>query len=103
MINGLLKNPQFKEQFFRRFVWQIENVWNPERVNAAIDEKYALLLPDKERDCEKWNLSFQDWNLSVEHLREFFEQREGYVVEDLQNWFGLSDAEMQSYGFDLNA
>ena len=103
LINGLLKNPDFKDKFLRRFAWQIENVWNYERVNAAIDRYYAAILPDKERDCEKWDLSYSTWKWAVGYLRDFYEAREGYVVEDLQNWFKLSDAQMEAYGFDLNA
>lgn len=103
LINGLLKNPGFKEKFLRRFAWQIENVWNCERVNAAIDRYYAAILPDKERDCDKWDLSYSTWKWAVGYLRDFFEAREGYVVEDIQNWFKLSDAQMKDYGFDLNA
>ena len=103
LINGLLKNQGFKDKFLARFAWQIENVWNYERVNAAIDRYYEAILPDKQRDCEKWDLSYSTWKWAVGYLRDFFEAREGYVVEDIQNWFKLTDAQMEAYGFDLNA
>lgn len=103
LINGLLKNKGFKDKFLTRFAWQIENVWNPERVNAAIDRYYEAILPDKERDCEKWDLKYSTWKWAVGYLRDFFEAREGYVVEDIQNWFKLTDAQMIAYGFDLDA
>jgi hypothetical protein len=103
LINGLLKNPNFKEKFLRRFAWQIENVWSYERVNAAIDRYYEFLLPDKERDCEKWGLSFPIWKWAVGYMRDFYEAREGYIVDYLQDWFNLSNAQMTEYGFDLTA
>ena len=103
LINGLLKNQGFKDKFLSRFAWQIENVWNYERVNAAIDRYYEAILPDKERDCKKWDLSYSTWKWAVGYLRDFFEEREGYVVEDIQNWFKLTDAQMEAYGFDLDA
>lgn len=103
LINGLLKNQGFKDKFLSRFAWQIENVWNYERVNAAIDRYYEAILPDKERDCKKWDLSYSTWKWAVGYLRDFFEEREGYVVEDIQDWFKLTDAQMEAYGFDLDA
>lgn len=102
LVNGLLENDGFREQFLRRLAWQIDNVWGPERVNAAVDEYYAALLPDKQRDCERWDLSYTAWENSVSRIRTFFENREGYVVKYVQDWFDLTDAQMTAYGFDLS-
>lgn len=103
LVNGLLKNDGFKEKFLRRMAWQIDNVWTPERVNAAVDKFYNALKPEKQRDCDRWDLSYQSWENSVSRIRTFFENREGYVVEDLQDWFDLTDRQMIDYGFDLAA
>lgn len=103
LINGLLENDGFRDKFLSRFAWQIENVWSYERVNPVIDKYYNAIQPEMERDCARWELSYKSWENSVNRIRTFFENREGYVVEDLQNWFKLSDAQMEAYGFDLNA
>ncbi|MBE6579920.1 MAG: hypothetical protein E7651_08995 [Ruminococcaceae bacterium] len=103
LINGLLENDGFRDKFLSRFAWQIENVWSYQRVNPVIDKYYNAILPEMERDCERWELSYSAWEKSVNRIRTFFENREGYVVEDLQDWFKLSDAQMEAYGFDLSA
>ncbi len=99
LINGLLQNAEFKDKFLRRFAWQIQNVWSPERVNAAIDEYYAAIQPEMKRDCVKWGLTYENWEENVQALRSFANTRAKYVVSFVKSYFGLSDAEMQSYGF----
>ena len=103
LINGLLENGEFRDKFLTRFAWQIENVWSYERVLPVIDSYCDAIRPEMERDCERWELSYRTWENSVERIRTFFKNREGYVVEDLQDWFKLTDAQMEAYGFDLNA
>ena len=103
LINGLLENGEFRDKFLTRFAWQIENVWSYERVLPVIDSYCDAIRPEMERDCERWELSYRTWEKSVERIRTFFKNREGYVVEDLQDWFKLTDAQMEAYGFDLDA
>jgi hypothetical protein len=103
LVNGLLENQEFKDKFLSRFAWQIKNVWSYERVLPVIDSYCNAILPEMERDCQRWDLSYRTWENSVERIRTFFKNREGYVVEDIQNWFKLTDAQMEAYGFDLDA
>lgn len=99
LINGLLRNPGFRDQFFRRFAWQIENVWAPDRVLAAIDAYEQAILPDMGRDCEKWGRTIAAWQRSVNSLRDFAVERPTSIVTMLKSYFSLSDSEMRNYGF----
>lgn len=101
LINGLLRNPEFKEQFLRRMAWQIQEVWSPERVIAAVDAYEQAILPEMARDCAKWEHSYSDWQAHVQALRSFANRRAPYVVSYVQAWFGLSDAQMREYGFSV--
>lgn len=101
LINGLLKNTGFRDQFFRRFAWQIENVWTPERVIAAIDAYEQRILPEMERDGQKWGRSITAWQRSVNVLRDFANERPGKIVSMLKAYFSFSDAELKNYGFNV--
>ena len=99
LINGLLRNAGFREQFLRRFAWQMENVWAPERVLAAIDAYEEAIGPEMQRDCAKWGRTFSDWQNHVENLRTFASQRPGRLLPLIKSYFSLSDSQMREYGF----
>ena len=99
LINGLLRNADFRDRFLHRFAWQMENVWSPERILSAIDSYEQAILPEMQRDCEKWEHSFSDWQRHVETLRTFAKERPSRLLPMIKSYFSLSDAEMRSYGF----
>ena len=99
MINGLLKNPEFKEQFIRRIAWQINNIWTEENVNARIDELESLIAHDMKRDCAKQERNYSHWQSYVSSLRSFAPARNKQLPKLVQQHFGLTDAQMREYGF----
>ena len=101
LINALLKNPQFKENFLRRFAWQLENIWSTENVTARVDELEKLLQPEMQADCDRWGYSYNNWLGSVDYLRKFPAQRTPRIIGFLQEYFGLTDQQMKDYGFKL--
>ncbi len=101
LINGLLKNPDFKKKFLERFAWQLENIWAPEKVNAHIDTYVDLIGEEMKRDTARWGREYSVWEDGVEVLRSFIAKREANLVSQVQSYFSLSDAEMISYGFDI--
>lgn len=99
MINGLLKNPEFKEQFIRRIAWQINNIWTEENVSARIDELESLIAHDMKRDCVKHEKNYSHWQSYVASLRTFAPSRNKQLPKIVQQHFGLTDAQMREYGF----
>ena len=101
LINALLKSPTFKEAFLRRIAWQIDNIWTKENVHNRIDELEGLIGADMVRDCEKWGRTYQNWQNHVQTLRDFVVYRNKQLPKFVQNYFGLSTAQMQEYGFHV--
>ena len=101
LILTLLPNEEFKEQFIRRIAWQMENVWTEENINGRIDEISAMIQPDVQKDCERWNVKYSLWESSVEHLRTFAHDRNRYFIGFVQKYFKLTDAQMRQYGFEV--
>ncbi len=99
LINALLKNPQFKENFLRRFAWQIENIWSTANVSARADELEKLIAEDVKLDCSRWGYSYSNWQGSVDYLRKFPSLRTPKITGFLQDYFGLTDGQMEAYGF----
>ncbi len=99
LINALLKNPEFRENFLRRMAWQIENIWSVENVTARVNEIEAMIDADMKLDCERWGKSHSSWKGSLRYLREFPMYRNQKLPKFVQEYFGLSDAQMKEYGF----
>lgn len=101
LINALLKRPEFKDKFLKRFAYQMNNVWTPEIINGYIDRYAETIRPEMTRDCEKWNHKVKDWEAQVKSVREFANTRSSYVLIHIMKKFGLSNEQMRSYGFEL--
>ena len=99
LINALLKNPEFKDQFIRRFAWQMNNIWTVENVTARVNELEAMIAQDMKRDCQKWGRGYASWQGSVEYLRKFPQVRNEKLPGFVQSYFGLTNDQMREYGF----
>jgi len=87
ILRKLLENPEFKSAFITRFTDHLNSTFHPERVNAAIEEKYRQLLPEMPRHLARWRLSRQKWEREVEVMRSFATERPAYVLSHLQAKF----------------
>ena len=94
-----MKNPEFKDQFIRRFAWQMNNIWTVENVTARVNELEALIAQDMKRDCQKWGRGYASWQGSVEYLRKFPQVRNEKLPGFVQSYFGLTNDQMREYGF----
>lgn len=97
----MLSNDAFREKFLTRLAWQMNNIWTEENVINRINEIEAMILPVMERECERWECSYYDWQANLKEMRYFAQNRNRYMLTYIQNFFVLSDEEMRSYGFDV--
>jgi hypothetical protein len=89
LLRKLLLNPTFKATFINRFNDHLNTTFHPDRVLAAIEEKYQYLLPEIDRHLNRWRLKKQRFNDQVAILREFAQQRPHFVRQHLQQQFQL--------------
>ncbi len=101
LIRGLLKNPDFKEQFLRRAAWQMNNIWEETDMVAWIDAFEDMIEKDMQKDCERWGRKYESWRRDVDYLRTYARNRNRNMLIHLKNYFGLNDAQMREYGFKV--
>ena len=99
LIKALLKNPEYRDHFFCRFAYLLNEVWNEENVNRYVDEFYAKLQPEMQRECDRWGWSYSGWEEEVDWIRTFSRDRYGKLYGYIRSYWGLSDAQMEEYGF----
>ena len=112
LILKLLENRDMLDRFLARF-GEIFQFFTTDRMLAQINECYALLKPEMDMHFDRWaseNLKsiwvdqpqtkdgcLRYWNQRVDRLRLIAMKRPAYCWRQVQDWFGLSNAQMESY------
>ena len=97
IFNALLKNEGWKNRFIERFAWALKNIYNAERVTAAIDEAAALVRGEVEAEYERWSNerpTLSDWEAGVTGLKYFAKNRPAAVVSSLKQHFSLTQEQI---------
>ena len=94
-----VESKEGKDAFIRRYAELMDTVLNEEYIIGIIDSLAAEVESEVERDRARWGSSVTKWNNSVEKLRAYFRDgvRDENVLEDIQDYFNLSDSQMKSY------
>lgn len=100
LLQQLIKNDTFRDQFLTRFSFHLQHTFQSDRVVSVIDQIYNQMKPEMERHLEKWGGSMEEWEGNVDHLREFAKARPTYMRTQLQEEFQLSTKEMEKYGLN---
>lgn len=101
LINRLLQNEGFRDEFLRRFGWHMSTVWTEENINARIDEIIAQIGPDMQKDCDRWGLTYSSWEAHIKTIRNFAHRRERALLQYVRAYFDLSTAALREYGFPV--
>ncbi len=97
IFNGLLKNQGWRNRFIERFAWALENVYNEERVTAAIDEAAGLVRGEVGAENARWSSerpTLDQWESGVQALKSFAQKRPAAVVSSLKQHFSLTQAQI---------
>jgi hypothetical protein len=108
LIQALLKNPDFKEKFLKQLAYNITVTFNTDTVLQRIDEFATAMQPYIAAEDAKWHdISYKkenaaangygNWTGQVETLRKYAKQHPALLKQQMQNYFQLTDAQMQDY------
>ncbi|MBE5794859.1 MAG: hypothetical protein E7323_09310 [Clostridiales bacterium] len=105
IINALLENDGFRDQFLQRMAYHMGTTYAPERVIGVIDSLADEIRHDMPYNQERWNQSMEKWEEHLQFLRDFVQTESSSRVQDMLNnakrVFRLSDEEMIHYFGDL--
>jgi parallel beta-helix repeat protein len=98
-LEHIVANQEYANYFAQRFADHVYTSFHPVRVNQVIDKFQTPLLPEIGYHVERWlgttsnygdaMSSVDFWENEVEVLRQYAEARQGFVMTDLKNTFGL--------------
>lgn len=95
---GLRRNKSWRKFCAERYVELIVTQFAPERLTALLDEMAAELRPEMERHIRRWGApsSMKKWENSVAELRRALEKRPQVALEQVRDFFDLSNDELQA-------
>ena len=90
ILRSLLKNNDFRDMFYARFNYHMNNTFNTSRVLKKISGFEKLYLPLVSENIYRWDSpsDFDNWIQGVQMLKDFAVQRPTYIFEQLQKNFG---------------
>ena len=96
---GLKKNRAWRLQFAERYIYLIYNYFDAEDLTKTFDEMVAELEPEMGRHIQRWGTpsSVTQWKANLSEIRYFLENRQEKALQQIKNYFGLSDAQMQEF------
>ncbi len=87
LLRKLLESPQFEQKFITRFADHLNTTFEPQHVEAKIEEIYRTLLPEMPRHLQRWSLDEATWHKEVNRLRVFARERPYYMRLHLMDRF----------------
>lgn len=86
IYNRLIENQDFKRDYINRFADLMNTIYQTEAYIPILDKIIEKMAPEMERHSERWNMSYNNWlNNYTEKIRNFIENREGYMRDFLRN------------------
>lgn len=104
-VSALVRVPAMRDLFLTRFGEILYTKFQPDDLNAKIDEWVEVIGPLIPAQHARWNTGdLQHWNEEVATLRKYCLERPVKMVEHISKHFSLSDQEVEKYfGAFLNA
>ena len=98
LIRSLLENPDFRDDFLRRFADLLNSTFTPERSKSLINDMAEVIRPEMPRHIDRWSHppTFRHWEQHVDVMLRFAEERPAHQVAHLRDHFGLGQPRIVS-------
>lgn len=82
LLNTLLKNEEFRNNFINTFADQLNSSFQPERVIKEIDKAKARIEKEMPEHTERWNvmgITMDTWYRDISVMKDYADRRPDYV------------------------
>ena len=97
LISALFEDPEFEEVFVYRYVELVNSGLSCEHLNFRLDSLEQVMQPEMQRHTETWGGSLEEWQESVDGLRDFINARCAAILPLIEQCWDVDSNE----GYDL--
>ncbi len=96
LVRALLKNADFRELFLQKVALMLNEVYTPEKILSRVDELQSNIDAEMQYDADLWDgFSYSSWKQHCDNVRAYARNYQDYCLKYVQNYFSLSNSEMQ--------
>ena len=97
LIRALLANSTFRQTFLEKVALMINDVYTPEKINAMVDRLQGNIAEEMKYDVDLWDgINYSSWQQHCDNIRAYADNYQNYALKYVQNYFSLSDSEMNT-------
>ena len=97
LFRKLMKNAGLRDWFLRRMGDMLATAFSAENVTGKIRERYALLEPEMEAECKRWNWTTDTWKRYGQRMINYAKSRPANLVKYLTTDFKLTAEQAEAY------
>ncbi len=97
IIRALFNNSSFRQLWYERLAWNLNNTFSKTNVLNRISELYKIYKPEISRDAKRWSYSVSNWESAISDLRNWAKNRPARLVDMTVRHFGLSETTKKKY------
>lgn len=86
-LRRAMENAAFRRDFINRTADFLNVLFEPQRMNARIDEFKALYLPEIQRHFDRWTGGWNAWENNLQILRKFADERPQHLRQQFIDYF----------------
>ncbi|MEZ5198187.1 MAG: CotH kinase family protein [Bacteroidales bacterium] len=90
MLNHLLDNEEFANYYMNRYIDLYNTAFRPDYMIPYLDSIEAFMAPEMPTHVDRWGGSVAQWQNNVNKIRNFVNNRFGYLPEGLNDCYDLS-------------
>jgi len=99
LLNALMENESFKQQFVQHYAALLSSMFRPERIIEIINRLESVLEPEMPRHIERWQGLYNPpdiytWHNNVQILRDFATLRHPYCYQYMLEKFGWTSNDL---------
>ncbi len=96
LFKAMLQSEEFEDRFVSRFVYVMNNDFNPEVSVPVVDKWEALIENEIGNTSSRWGMPYNiwAWRDSLESIRQFLTYRSCYQKSHLEEYFGIDSLDV---------
>lgn len=90
LLNALLANPGFKQQYISRFIDLNNTTLSCNYMQFLLDSMIGVIAPEMQRQTARWGGTVTEWNTNVQAMRDYMTARCAAIDSGLIDCYSLS-------------